>query len=118
MKLLVCGSRGNFKQYREKVFCAIEAMCLLHKDAIPIIIEGCCRNSADQYAEMFAQERGLQVMHFPGSRGIYFNRNAEMVKECDAVIAFWDGQSRGTANTVTCAVMNDKPVVVVELRGD
>jgi len=27
-------------------------------------------------------------------------RNSEIVKDCDRVIAFWDGKSRGTADTV------------------
>lgn len=43
----------------------------------------------------------------------YLHRNAEMVSMCDAVIAFWDGESRGTKFTIDYAKARNKPVKIV-----
>lgn len=43
-----------------------------------------------------------------------FIRNASIVDIADEVYAFWDGKSRGTANTIDIARKARKPVHVVE----
>ena len=40
-------------------------------------------------------------------------RNAEMAEVADALIAFWDGQSRGTANMISLAKSKGLSVAVV-----
>ena len=113
-KVLVCGSRGNFKDYRELVFGVLGGQSNIE------IIEGCCPNSADQYAEEFAIKQGqfypIKITHFPSNSGNYLKRNIEMVNACDEVIAFWDGWSYGTAHTVACAVARKKPVWIIDLE--
>jgi len=42
----------------------------------------------------------------------YLHRNAEMVGVCDEVIAFWDGESRGTKFTIDYAEARGKLVTV------
>lgn len=39
-------------------------------------------------------------------------RNAEIVAAADEIVAFWDGKSRGTLNTVVQASRSGKPVKV------
>ncbi len=39
-------------------------------------------------------------------------RNAQMAHDCDAVIAIWDGRSRGTLSMITEAAKLGKPVFV------
>ncbi len=43
-------------------------------------------------------------------------RNRYMVDRSDYVIAVWNGQPSGTANTILYAVSRDKPVYYVDLR--
>lgn len=39
-------------------------------------------------------------------------RNKDIAKECDCMIAIWDGVSGGTANAISWAVFYDKPIHV------
>jgi hypothetical protein len=64
------------------------------------IISGHARG-ADKLGEQYAREHNHFCYIMPpdwymhGKRAGYL-RNASMAKEADALIAFWDGQSRGT----------------------
>ena len=102
MKLLVCGSRGKFSNYREKVFNTLDeykSKCVIE------IVEGCCPDSADRYAEEWAEKNNVKIHHFPSNSGNYLKRNIQMLEECDEIVAFWDGWSYGTAQTIAQAVM-------------
>ena len=39
-------------------------------------------------------------------------RNSLIVADCDMVVAFWDGRSRGTLDTITKAVQAGKRVEI------
>ncbi len=41
-------------------------------------------------------------------KGSYLARNTEIVKKSDAVVGFWDGESRGTADTLAKAIRAKK----------
>lgn len=120
MKLLVCGTRrqGYESIVNEKLDDFYWKWSGLqpknHKTKF-IVIEGCCPDSADTYAENWAKNRGYEILHFPSTQGNYLKRNIEMVNNCDQVIAFWDGFSYGTAQTIAQAVMKNKPVRIVKL---
>lgn len=45
-------------------------------------------------------------------------RNREIVAQSDAVIAFWDGKSKGTASTIALAKKAGKQVIVVRITAD
>ena len=77
------------------------------------IIEGCCPDSADEYAEQWAINNGILLSHHPSISGNYLKRNIEMVKKADFVIAFWDGRSYGTAQTIAQATMRRIPIKVI-----
>ena len=59
---------------------------------------------ADKLGEQYARYRGLALTQFHAdwSNGKQAGpiRNAEMADYADALIAFWDGKSRGTANMI------------------
>jgi hypothetical protein len=109
---LVCGSRGKFQNYRELV----RAMLDRYKITIFKIIEGCCPDSADQFAEEWAKENNITIKHFPANTGNYLKRNIEMVHACDIVLAFWDGFSYGTAHTIATAKLNRKEIFIIPLQ--
>ncbi len=112
-KILICGTRK--KEYDNIVRSKLNFLVhSLNQDFE--IIEGCCPDSADQYAEDWAKENNIKVNHFPSNPGNYLKRNIEMVKTCDKVIAFWDGWSYGTCHTIATAVSLGKQVEIVMLR--
>lgn len=110
-KILICGTRK--KGYQGIV---IAKLCSVKKERDFEIIEGCCPNSADEYAEEYAKGENIKIYHYPAISGKYLTRNIEMVTACDEVIAFWDGFSYGTAQTIATAIKQHKPVTIVELR--
>lgn len=73
---------------------------------------------ADALGERYAQERGLICEAHPADwvnngRAAGPIRNAEMAAVADALIAFWDGKSRGTADMISKARAKGLRVVVV-----
>lgn len=69
-----------------------------------IVISGGARG-ADRLGERYARERGYRVRLFPADWDGDGNaagpkRNARMAANADALIAFWDGESRGTKNMI------------------
>ena len=75
-------------------------------------------SGADSLGERYAQERGLQCEQHPADWKTHGKaagpiRNAEMAAVADALIAFWDGKSRGTANMIKLAKDKGLQVAVV-----
>ena len=110
-KILICGTRK--KGYQAIVFAKLG---LEHSINDFKIIEGCCPDSADEYAEGYAKAKGIKIYHYPSTSGNYLKRNIEMITACDEVIAFWDGFSYGTAQTIATAIKQHKPVTIVEIK--
>jgi hypothetical protein len=90
---------------------------LLSQQSDVVVISGAARG-ADQMGERYATDRGLGIVRMPadwethGKRAGYLRNNA-MLERADAVIAFWDGTSRGTANMIDIARKAGVPVRVV-----
>jgi hypothetical protein len=112
VKVLVCGSREFTDRERIR-----EVLATL--PATVEIIHGGARG-ADRIAASVASELGLKVLppfladweRF-GKRAGYL-RNYEMLDERpEVVIAFWDGESRGTQHTIAEAVSRRIPVKVI-----
>lgn len=64
-----------------------------------------CAKGADTLGERWALERGIKVTRFKPDwekfgKGAGFLRNQEMADEANAVVAFWDGESRGTKHMI------------------
>ena len=82
-----------------------------------VIISGHA-SGADALGERYAQERGLQLEIYPADwkahgRGAGSIRNARMASAANALIAFWDGKSRGTKNMIETATKHNLKVAVV-----
>ena len=113
LRIIIAGSR-DFNDYELLKKSAIEI--ITKKTMLPDltrIVSGGARG-ADTLGERFANEMGLEISRFIpdwdglGKRAGYV-RNAEMAKfavEDDndgMLIAFWDGQSRGTKHMIDLA---------------
>lgn len=116
---LVCGTRkkGYSKIVEIELDRLVEKNTDLEGNSLKpaCIIEGCCPDSADVYAEEWAKKNKIILLHHPATEGGYLKRNIEMIGKCDMVVAFWDGYSYGTAHTISHAVKKNKRVVIIEI---
>ena len=74
----------------------------------------------DSLGEAYAEKRGLSVAEFAAdwSRGKKAGpeRNRKMCEYADALVAFWDGLSRGTANCIKTAKELGLSVKVIRIN--
>lgn len=110
MRVAVVGSR-SFSDYN------LLAAHLHRVKGVEMIVSGGARG-ADQLGERWARQHGIQIRIFKPdwqrhgkSAGVI--RNREIVDNADMVIAFWDGQSKGTQHTVEIARKQGVAVQVV-----
>jgi hypothetical protein len=109
MKLAIIGSRNCPPIDIEK-----------YLDYIPDTIVSGGAIGADTYARKFAKKKGLKMIEFFPNYEKYGNiaplvRNKLIVEECDSLIAFWDGKSRGTKFTLDYAKEKNKPVKIIAI---
>lgn len=76
----------------------------------------------DTWAKEAAETFGLRTKIFPADWEKHGKaagpiRNAEIVAFSDRVVAFWDGKSRGTLDTIKKARAAGKPVVIFRPDG-
>ena len=76
-------------------------------------------SGADKMGEEYADLRDYKVAQFKPDwdkygKGAGYKRNAEMADYADALIAFWDGKSRGTMHMINIAKKKGLQVKVVE----
>jgi len=102
-RLIVAGSRDfkNYEQLKQKCDSLLSQKRLTHSI---VIVSGTARG-ADQLGERYAAERGYRVERFPADwdrDGIAAGpiRNSQMAAHADALVAFWDGKSRGTKDMI------------------
>jgi len=92
-----------------------QAILLLDKTK-DVIISGGARG-VDRMAVWLAKDYGFKIIeHLPDwdkfGRGAGYLRNEEIVADADIVLAFWDGESRGTLHTITIAEQASKPCMI------
>lgn len=112
MKIIVAGSRDITKYV--VVESAIQESGWIDKKAE--IVSGVARG-VDQLAVRFARENNLALHQFPADwdkygRSAGMIRNREMAEFADALIAVWDGKSRGTKNMIDIATLKGLKVFV------
>lgn len=109
MKVLICGSR----RYTPLSDVVEYVMNVLHRD--DTVISGMARG-VDMTAAKAAKNRGLRVIEMPADwttgRGAGFARNLNMLDIAERVVAFWDGESPGTAHTIREAQKRGLPLVI------
>lgn len=111
-RVAVVGSR----KYPDLGFVREFVRRLARRDPSATVVSGNAPG-VDRAAEIEARAVGLDVVSLKADwdshgRAAGFIRNGEIVQQCDVVAAFWDGSSRGTADTVGKAEAAGKPVSV------
>jgi hypothetical protein len=117
-RLVVCGCR-DFSDY-QLLSKEIDSFLKSIDNRSVIIVSGGA-NGADKLGERYAHEHGLKVELHPAlweqfGKAAGVRRNQEMADVSDAVIAFWDGESRGTKNMIDCAREASIPCKVVQYQ--
>jgi len=108
MKVAVIGSRGfnNYELVKET----------LSPLDITLVVSGGAMG-ADTLGERYARENGIPTKIFKPDwtkgRGAGFLRNTDIINEADTVVAFWDGKSRGTLDSIKKAEKQGKKVLIV-----
>jgi predicted Rossmann fold nucleotide-binding protein DprA/Smf involved in DNA uptake len=84
------------------------------------IVSGGSRG-ADSLAEQYANEKKIPFTVYPARWELYGKsagviRNRLIVDNSDMIIAFWDGTSPGTRNTIEYARSVDKKVIIIDMN--
>ena len=77
------------------------------QEGVNLIVSGGAKG-ADSLAERFAKENSIPFKVFHAEWDVYgksagYKRNLQIINECDVVIAFWDGCSKGTKHSIDIA---------------
>ena len=89
-------------------------------DEMPDAIVSGGAKGVDTYAREFAEKKGIRLIeHLPDyakyARVAPLVRNRLIIDDCDKVLAFWDGKSRGTKQTLDYAKTRNKYVKIVHV---
>ena len=109
MKVAVIGSRGLRVDHLEDYL----------PEGVTEIVSGGARG-VDACARNYALRHGLKLTEFLPDynrfgRGAPLMRNITIIENADLVLAFWDGQSRGTKYVIDNCKKRNIPVVVHQL---
>ena len=116
MKVIIAGGR-YFDNYE-----LLSTKCdkILQNQDDVIIISGGAKG-ADSLGEKYAKERGYTLEIFPAKwdehgKKAGIMRNVEMADNANSLIAFWDGNSRGTKHMVETATNKGLSVTVIKYK--
>lgn len=115
-KLIVAGGR-DFADYSQLSKAILDLANGAYADKGVSIVSGMARG-ADALGARFAKEHGVQLYEAPANWDKYgkragFVRNNEMGVFSDGLLAFWDGQSKGTEQMIQYMRSLKKPVTVI-----
>jgi hypothetical protein len=116
-KLIVAGGRdfNNYELLAEK----LNEFANNHPDNVSIV-SGAARG-ADAFGAYFAKKNNVKLHEFPADWELHgkaagFIRNKKMGDFADGLLAFWDGESRGTKHMIDYMNSLKKPVQVVSYK--
>ena len=109
MKIAVIGSRNL----------VVKNICRYIPRACTEIVSGGAKG-VDTCAADFAVENNVKLTEFLPEYNIYGRgapivRNKKIVEYADEIIAFWDGESRGTLSVINYCIKIGKPCRVVRI---
>jgi hypothetical protein len=110
-RVIIAGGR-DFDDFR---FLCKKCMKKLQNKTDVTIVSGAAKG-ADQLGEKFANFMGYDIKRFPANwdLGLVAGmlRNRDMAEYADALIAFWDGKSKGTKNMIEEAQKRNLQVAI------
>lgn len=115
MKVIIAGSR-TFNDYDK-----LKEVCNIYlKDLKDIEIVSGTAKGADKLGERYANEYGYKVIQFPADwdkhgKSAGYKRNDQMAKYADMLIAFWDGESKGTKHMLDLAKSHNLKIILIQI---
>lgn len=115
MRLIIAGGR-DFNDY-DVVLHHMNLWLADHQPPTEIICGGA--RGADELGKWWAFAHRIRVIEFPADWKQFGRkagpvRNDQMARYANALLAFWDGESKGTANMIEVAARRGLMVKVVE----
>ncbi len=117
-RIVIAGCR-DYNNYNEAKKYISYYLNDIRKQNNIVILSGCA-TGADALGERYAKENGFKVEKYPANWEKYGKyagpkRNKEMAKNCDYVICFWDGKSKGTKSMINLAKEYKKPIRIIKI---
>lgn len=125
MKVIIAGSRGigtapsdwDYGRADRKIeadYAFLKNVIQQSGFTITLVVSGTARG-VDTLGERYAKDYGIPVKKFPADWAKHKTaagpiRNREMANYADALIALWDGESRGTSHMISEMQGKGKPV--------
>jgi hypothetical protein len=122
-RIIVAGTRTLNKQSYVEIAVAQATQAWILRDQDnwkdytgPEIVSGGAQG-VDWQAELYAKKHTLKFTEFPAKwdelgKAAGFARNIQMADYADALVAVWDGGSKGTFHMISQMVKRNKPVFV------
>lgn len=121
MKLGIVGSRGfkDLSLVHKLLSLLLEEMNKYERELV--IVSGGARGP-DLEGEKFADKNKLKkIIHIPDwskGKGAGMDRNSDIIRDSDYVIAYWDFSSRGTLDSINKAKKQNKLLCIVGETGN
>lgn len=111
MKVIIAGSRGI------NSYDVVDNAIRQSGFNITEIVHGNCVNSPDMIGDLWARVHDVPIKKFPANWNEYGKsagliRNKEMAQYADALIAVWNGKSKGTKHMIDYAKQNGLEVYI------
>ena len=118
MKLAIVGSRSffNFEVFKE----TLEDYLDKNKIFPTLIISGGA-GGVDSLAELWAKDMNIPTQIFKADwnklgKAAGMLRNTTIINTADKVVAFWDGTSRGTQDSIKKAKVSKKLLIIFDTK--
>lgn len=113
IKLAIIGSR-SFNNYS-----LLKETLSQYQHKIDLIVSGAAKG-ADSLGEKWAYENNIKTLIFPADwekhgKGAGLIRNHDIIKNADCVLAFWDGESKGTQHAISLCEKYKKPYRIIKI---
>jgi len=116
-RVIIAGSRSL--QYestgpRQHLFHKLDNLLSAKRKGQEIVIISGTARGADQFGELYANAKGFKIERYPADWDQYgksagYKRNVQMAENADALVALWDGKSRGTKHMLDIAKEHGLP---------
>jgi hypothetical protein len=122
VRLIIAGSRklNDAKVVIPAIAEAVGNLEAMTEQKVAEVVSGCARG-IDTLGEKWAHQAGLPVKQFPANWGQHGRaagpiRNRQMAANADALLAVWDGKSKGTANMILEAELRGLHIMQVVIE--